>query len=181
MSSDARPSSRRIEVEKDLIARMLSPFKPACRYLESATLTVSEEPQVKGSAAWVLRGAFAIPESCYINDTGHLNSIEFNICSNQLLQVALAQALESRLAPELSDLTLEELVSEQRPETVIRELNSVFKRVINARRFEGEVTVDGPLRRGSPFEVGAHFWDANDGFAEGAFTVVLHQRSRPTS
>ena len=52
-------------------------------------------------------GDFEIPESCYIDATGHLNSVEVNICYNQLLYVILAQSIASEVVPALDVFTLE--------------------------------------------------------------------------
>ena len=48
----------------------------------------------KGKDAGLIsaKGRFSIPDSCYIDDTGHFNAVEFNICFNQLAYVPSASA-----------------------------------------------------------------------------------------
>ena len=43
------------------------------------------------------KGRFSIPESCYIDDTGHFNAVEFNICYNQLAYVLFAGVIDAGL------------------------------------------------------------------------------------
>ncbi|MGW6540873.1 FcoT family thioesterase [Streptomyces sp. NPDC055051] len=42
-------------------------------------------------------GMFTIPEPCYIDDTGHFNAVEFNICYNQLAYYTLAAMIRDRV------------------------------------------------------------------------------------
>ncbi|MEO1375818.1 MAG: FcoT family thioesterase, partial [Cyanobacteria bacterium J06635_10] len=50
---------------------------------------------------------FSIPESCYIDDTGHFNSVEFNICYNQLFYIIIAYLIKNQLLEVMKDWNLE--------------------------------------------------------------------------
>src|SRR4051794_18927348 len=84
---------RTIPLEADLLERLLAPYKPGCRYLLEATLgypTDGRAPFPDDPSSWVAaRGRFAIPSSCYVDATGHLNAVEFNIAYDQLCYAAL--------------------------------------------------------------------------------------------
>jgi hypothetical protein len=43
----------------------------------------------------------AIPESCYIDDTGHFNAVEFNICFNQLAYVLFGKCVDAGILQKL--------------------------------------------------------------------------------
>ncbi|MEQ8766731.1 MAG: FcoT family thioesterase [Planctomycetota bacterium] len=144
-------------MSSELIDRSLEAISSDCRYLQQAVLEAEPDHLVA-------RGRFGIPASCYIDDTGHLNSVEFKLCFNQLIEVLLVQALSLGLSPELPA---------RRPETRIRALRSVFRRVIDGRRFEGELRAPRDLKIGASHTVLCRFWDDNDGLAEGEVTIDL--------
>ena len=66
-------------VDPQLLARVLTPYKPHCRYLRTAAVRYATARSIAAAS-----GTFSIPESCYIASTGHFNAVEFNICYNQL-------------------------------------------------------------------------------------------------
>jgi hypothetical protein len=87
------------------VAEILKPYREHARYLKSAELTqFSEDAQRTGDANASLVtgvGTFSIPESCYIDDTGHFNAVEFNICYNQLAYVVFGKCVEAGLMHQL--------------------------------------------------------------------------------
>ncbi len=86
---------------------------------------------------YVARGVFSIGESCYTNDTGHFNAVEFNICYNQLMYTALAHGVSKKLLNCLQDLTLDEYYNKQLPDVYITRLESYYKKVIDPNDFSG--------------------------------------------
>ena len=83
-------------ISKDFIDDILKPYRKHAQYLKSAELTHFQDKcscATKGKDAGLItaKGRFSIPESCYIDDTGHFNAVEFNICFNQLAYVCLRQ------------------------------------------------------------------------------------------
>lgn len=115
-----------------LLARVLRCYKPNCRYLKSATVTV-EDGRVHS------HGVFEIPASCYIDDTGHLNAAEVNICFSQMLYYVIAMSVRERLGPVFSGWTMEEYWARQLPDILITRFSSSFRWPINPRRFFGEL------------------------------------------
>ena len=87
------------------VSEILKPYREHARYLKSAELTQFSEEALRDSASKesVVTGAgrFSIPESCYIDDTGHFNAVEFNICYNQLAYVVFAKCVEAGLMHQL--------------------------------------------------------------------------------
>src|SRR5882724_11344285 len=80
-----------MDISDTLVADILKPYRPHARYLRSAQITHFRDKAAEGIAAnkglVTAAGRFSIPESCYIDDTGHFNAVEFNICYNQLAYV----------------------------------------------------------------------------------------------
>ena len=169
--TEARP---RIElpVAQSLIDDILHVYKPHCRYLLRG---VVEAGVGDDALPVVLRGDFGIVESCYIDDTGHLNAVEVNIAFNQAYYVVTAQACASRLVPELSDWSLERFRRWYLEGSLIHDLHSRFKRVIDPRSFQGEIAIAGVMRtrRFVVLKLTHRFWDANDGLASGTVTMAL--------
>lgn len=125
---------KRIDGAPALLSKVLEPYKPNCRYLKRAFVEYPGRAGRSLVAAW---GEFSIPESCYIMDTGHFNSVEFNICYNQLTYYLLAEcALHRLLAPAL-DWDFEEYQRRQLPDCLIVEFSSLFRRQMKAARFYG--------------------------------------------
>ena len=80
--------------DEDLLPRVLTPYKDHCRYLLTAEVSA-----LPGGLSRV-RSTFAIAESCYIDDTGHLNAVEVNIAYNQMMYYLVAKSVkEGLLAP----------------------------------------------------------------------------------
>jgi hypothetical protein len=164
----------RIPLAQGLIDRILRVYKPHCRYLIRGEVTTPED----GSELPVtLRGHFEIPASCYIDDTGHLNAVEVNIAFNQAYYVVTAQAIESGLVSALSEWT-PELYERWRLEgSLIHDLRSTFKSVIDPRSFEGEIAIASAMRtrRFVVLKLTHRFWDGNGGLARGRVTMAIGQ------
>ena len=74
------------DVSQDLLDVFLEPYKENCKYLKKAQFQDKETSRLikksnsENQGLWFIQADFSIPESCYIADTGHFNSVEFNIC-----------------------------------------------------------------------------------------------------
>jgi hypothetical protein len=126
--------------DPDLLARVLDCYKPQCRYLKSMVVS-TDNGVLRGE------GVLEIPESCYIDDTGHLNSVEVNICYNQLLYQALATAVRDGIGPVFDTWTMEDFWRRRLPDILITRFSSVFRRPIDPRSFRGEFVVDSVRQR----------------------------------
>jgi hypothetical protein len=99
--------SRRLPmaISDAFVTEILKPYREHARYLKSAELTQFSEEAVRDSASKESLvtgvGRFSIPESCYIDDTGHFNAVEFNICYNQLAYVVFGKCVEAGLMHQL--------------------------------------------------------------------------------
>jgi hypothetical protein len=121
--------------DPDLLAAVLRVYRPHCRYLRSAVLAA---PAGRGVGIQV-GGEFEIGESCYIDDTGHFNAVEFNICYNQLAYFLIAKSIKERLLPDFDEWVLGDFWCRQLPDILITDLRSSFRRRIRGRRFSGSV------------------------------------------
>ncbi|MET7419858.1 FcoT family thioesterase [Dactylosporangium sp. NPDC005555] len=151
-----------------VLQRVLRPYLPHCRYLRSATVDT-------GAAALRVVGELAIPASCYIEDTGHFNSVEFNICFNQLGYYAMAKAVDEGLVDPYARWSLDGYFDRQLGNILIADLRSSFRRPMNARAFHGEVVFERIIDRRSIVvnKTRCRFWDDGTGESEGEVTVVI--------
>ena len=168
----APASKATFPVAPELIDRILKVYKPHCRYLLSGVVETPADDSVFPVA---LQGHFEIPESCYIDDTGHLNAVEVNIAFNQAYYVVTAQAIASGLVPALSEWTPELFQEWYLEGSLIHDLRSTFKTVIDPRSFEGEIAIAGAMRtkRFVVLKLTHRFWDKNGGLARGKVTMAL--------
>ncbi|MDG4794574.1 FcoT family thioesterase [Micromonospora sp. WMMD1082] len=157
--------------DRELLREVLKPYRDNCKYLRSATMSV-----VDGVAT--AYGEFAIPNSCYIDDTGHFNSVEFNICFNQLGYYLTAKCIKERALAEFSSWNMDDYYERQLPDILITALASRFRRAIDSDAFQGETSF-GPfternVRRPMLLnEMPVRFWDTAGGKATGTVNVVL--------
>lgn len=158
--------------DPELLSNVLRPYaRPRTQYLKSATVAVSD-----GSAS--AEGTFAIPFPCYIDDTGHLNSVEVNICFNQLMYYLIAKCVQERALPEFDAWTMEDYWAKQLPDILIARFSSTFKRPIDSAAFTGEVSFADfrQTNRSRPVQVidmPWRFWDEAGGYAEGEVRMAL--------
>lgn len=158
-----------------LLAEVLRVYKPHCRYLRSAAVTTDGElPQA--------RCEFVIPESCYIDDTGHFNSVEFNICYNQMLYYLVAKSVKERLVPALADWTMDDFWTRQLGDIYIAGYESVFQRPMRGRElFHGEIELHRVKRRGAVpgrqpliwLETTCRYWEDGGGHCAGQIRIAI--------
>ncbi len=90
-------------LSQDLLTSFLEPYKEDCKYLKKAEFhypdprNILDKSKIENQVLWLIKADFSIAESCYIADTGHFNSVEFNICYNQLFYVMIAYLIENQL------------------------------------------------------------------------------------
>lgn len=167
--------------DEELLARVLRCYKPNCRYLTAMTLSVMGEPD--GGKGAAVRGLadLAIGESCYIDETGHLNAVEVNIVYNQMCYYAIAKSVAERLGPVFSAWTMDDFWRRQLPEMLIAKLSIRFRRAVERSRFSGELELGrAKQRRFTPagpsltaMDTAFRFWDDRDGRVDGEVTVAI--------
>ncbi len=173
MIGDRTPE--RAEVPDALLGRVLAPYKPHCRYLRQASVEYGS-----GDPLCRIQASFSIRESCYIDDTGHLNAVEVNICYNQMLYTLYAMGIEHRFILPLARIPLETWLERQLPDVLIHRLDMSFKSPIDPREFRGELSfLDAAEKRGYIlFPSRCAFRDAAGGLATGNVTAVVDSRGR---
>lgn len=159
-----------LDKQVDLLTRVLACYKPHCRYLTTLTVDCNQGT-----------GTFAIPASCYIDDTGHLNAVEVNICYNQLLYAMIAAAVRDGAGPVFDTWTMADFWRRQLPDIVIARITSEFSKPINPRAFHGEMAFNRVVaRRLRPaaeplvsIDTRFRFWDGDGGAASGVARVAI--------
>lgn len=156
--------------DRTLLSRVLRPYKPHCRYVQSASVAAEGD-------LVIARAALAIPDSCYIDDTGHFNSVEFNICYNQIVYYAIARSVRDGLSPAFAGWTIDDFWRKQLPDILITRFESCFRRPVNPRAFHGEVTLARARARGSSglmlMRTTARFWDDAGGHCDGHVSLAF--------
>ncbi len=169
------------DTDDPLLAEVLRPYKPHCRYLRSARVTAAGEPRSGGRVT--ARCELGIAESCYIEDTGHFNSVEFNISYNQMMYYIIAKSVKDGLMSPFSGWTMDQYRQRQLGSILIAEFGSTFKRAMQARQFFGEIEVTNIVERMGTAELSpliimytsCRFWDEQGGSCRGAVKVVVAQ------
>lgn len=159
--------------DSTLMGRVLRTYKSHCQYLKCATLL--PEGDLAASEYLGSEASFGIPESCYIDDTGHFNSVEFNICYNQLMYYTIAKAVKERASRFFQSWTLDIFWAKQLPDILIVDFKSKFKRPINPRAFHGAMEFTKAFHGPDFVHLTTHcrFWDDASGFSEGAVNLAI--------
>ncbi len=179
-----------MHIAESFVADVLKPYRENAKYLKSARITHCDgkTSTSEGKAFVTGVGRFAIPESCYIDDTGHFNAVEFNICYNQLAYVIFGKCLEAGLIQKinaglqkLSDeranglsLTMTDYKRDQLPCMLIVSIEGVrFFKQMKSGDFEGELSINrvAPLGPAWFFYTSITFSDSEGVKAKGS--VVL--------
>jgi hypothetical protein len=172
------PVETNCKVDAAFLGRVLSPYRDNCRYLKSVDIRFEEGDSQLAEQSWqtmVARGSFAIDRSCYIDDTGHFNAVEFNICYNQLAYVHLAACVRDRLMPALDEFDLDSFYAKQLSNYLIHSIRSEYHTEINPRCFSGEVRVVSARRRGKLSILRTHcrFFDEQGGASDGEVKLAV--------
>ena len=133
-----------IDIPEDFVFDTLRPYRANAKYLKSAQITQVQDPDrsAKGVPILTAAGRFAIAESCYIDDTGHFNAVEFNICYNQLAYVMFGKCFETGIVPKLRFLTHGEYKRHQLQSCFIASLESRFSKQLKSDDFRGELVLN---------------------------------------
>ncbi|MBH5334500.1 hypothetical protein IHE55_06650 [Streptomyces pactum] len=131
--------------DPDLLARVLRVYRPECRYLRSAAVTVAGQPRDGGTAG--VCGEFHIPRSWYIDDTGHFNAVEFNLCYNQMIYFLLAKSVREKAVRPFDTWSMDDFWARQLPDMFIVDFRSTFRRRMRGRRFWGQLDLVGVTER----------------------------------
>lgn len=144
-----------MEISDAFIARILKPYRENAKYLKSACILDYCEPfsdpaPEKGHDELVtIEGTFSIPESCYIDDTGHFNAVEFNICFNQLAYVLFGKCIQSGIFHRVVfdweqrvNLSYESYLKYQLSSMFIARIEGNFLKPLDAKDFKARLTIN---------------------------------------
>lgn len=174
------PSVELVANDGSLMDRVLAPYRDNCRYLKSAEISLAAPSMIDGAA--IARCEFGIDESCYIDDTGHFNAVEFNICYNQMFYYLIARGVQDRLFAPFDGWTMQDYWDRQLPNILITKLSSSYRRPINSRKFSGEIQLERVVQRGRGggadgqiilVDTTCRFWDDNGGDCRGDVKIAI--------
>ncbi|WP_157224206.1 FcoT family thioesterase [Nocardia paucivorans] len=121
--------------DADLLADVLQVYRPAARYLRRMTHRFDGE-KISGEAE------LAIEESCYIDETGHLNAVDALIGYNQMAYLTIATMVRHSIGPVFGGWSMAEFRRRYLPGMVIADSRFTFARPVDSRRFRAELTFD---------------------------------------
>ncbi|MCW5316914.1 hypothetical protein GTQ43_24785 [Nostoc sp. KVJ3] len=170
--------SKTDDVSQVLLDVFLEPYKDDCKYLRKAQFKCPElvgESSSDRQGLWLVTGDFSIPESCYIAATGHFNSVEFNICYNQLFYIMVAYLIENNLLEVMRDWDLETYKRRQLSNFLIVKFSSTFRKPINSNHFQGSLSINKYSVRGNLIilKTSCAFYEKNGGWSEGDVTIAV--------
>jgi hypothetical protein len=176
------------DVRQDLLKVFLEPYKEDCRYLKQAQFQYPDSSDLINKSKddeqglWFAKADFAIPESCYIDDTGHFNSVEFNICYNQLFYIMIAYLVEHNLMKEMKNWDLQTYKRRQLSDFLIVKFFSTFKKQIDSSNFQGTLSINKCSGRGNLIilKTSCAFYDDNGGWSEGDVTIAILNEPKKT-
>ena len=151
--ASARTGIQQVSVPQAMIDETLDCYLEHCRYLRSATLEYRRDGAAfateYGEVSFLSRGRFSSVPPWYIRDTGHFNSIEFNLCYNQLSYVSLAHATTLGEIPWLWRHTdAGDIQSKKLSDALITRFSSRFHHAMQSAEFVGDFWVARAVVRG---------------------------------
>jgi hypothetical protein len=179
-----------IAISNTFAAEILKPYRQNATYLKSAEITQvnDKSAMTPGSDQKLVvgKGRFSIPESCYIDDTGHFNAVEFNICYNQLAYVLFAGCIDAGLmhkvrAGEVEIPSMMEFKRHQLPAMMIVSLESRYFKQLNSKDFTAELTISKISAVGNAwfFFTTITFSDSEGVKAKGSVTLAFSPSYNP--
>lgn len=160
------------DIDDSFLRRVLKPYRSHSCYLKRSSFHQHDNLDVRGL---IMNGEFAIAESCYIDDTGHFNAVEYNICYNQIAYVHLGHCIENGFIPELSDYDTDAFFEKQLSNFLIAKLESSFQTQLNAKHFYGTFGISS-IKKTSKctfIKTYCHFYDDGNGRSKGEVTLAV--------
>ncbi|MET8046010.1 FcoT family thioesterase [Streptosporangium sp. NPDC005286] len=173
--------------DPDLMAQVLKPYKENCRYLKAADLF--QQVTDTGETRLYILCELGIDESCYIDDTGHFNAVEYNISFNQMMYYIIAKIIKERASSAFEEWTLEDFWKKQLPDILIVDYHAFFRRPISSSRYFGELEITDIIKRDDSsgtqplvfVDFACRFWGENGGRARGNVRMALLNPPVPAS
>lgn len=159
-------------ISGEFMAHILTPYRDHCKYLKRAEFMHYGNDDIK---SLVMEGDFGISDSCYIDDTGHFNAVEFNICYNQIAYLHLGYCIKNNLIPELAGYSFEEFNKKQLSNFLIANISSSYSSELYAKDFHGRFGINTIRKRsGCTFiKTYCQFNDHKKGRSKGEVTLAV--------
>lgn len=162
-----------IKVKDEFIQQVLIPYNDDCKYLK--TLDIHVDDSEEGTTTYTAKANFGIDRSCYIDDTGHFNAVEYNISFNQLAYAFIGYGIQNDLLPELAVYKGDIFYEIQLSHFLLAKISSSYKKEIYAKDFQGEMRIRTLSNRSSVFFVSldCDFKDDKGGSSKGNGLLAL--------
>lgn len=157
------------------LERVLEPYKRDCRYLRMASID-NKDNKAKISAI----GEFSIMQSCYVNDTGHFNAVEFNICFNQLAYYLVAECIQNKLLNNFNNWDADKYFRHQLSDCLILRFFSSFRKPMQVDKFFGRMNINKISEKNKRIfiDTTCNFYDENGGASEGGALLLMKDTSQ---
>ena len=180
-----------IAIADEFTAEILKPYRENATYLKAAEIIeVNDKTAIAGTDQKLIvgKGRFSIPESCYIDSTGHFNAVEFNICYNQLAYVLFAGCIDAGVMGKVRAVegagipTVAEFKNDQLPAMMIVALESRYFKPLDSKDFTAELSISKISAVGNAwfFFTTITFSDAEGVKAKGAVTLAYSPAYNPS-
>jgi len=177
-----------LNISQEFMAGILKPYKPHTTYLKSARILQYQDPAAAQASKDLvtIEGTFSIPDSCYIDNTGHFNAVEFNICYNQLAYVLFGSCIKTgilqKLVPywdEKVNMSFESFVRNQLSSMLIVKIEGNFIKPIDSDHFFATLTISRIIWAGeTPFvHTKISFSDDSDGRSFGTVLLAFNKET----
>ena len=179
-----------IAIAGEFTAEILKPYRENATYLKAAEITeVNDKTAIAGTDQKLItgKGRFSIPESCYIDSTGHFNAVEFNICYNQLAYVLFAGCINAGVMGKVRAVqgagipTMAEFKNDQLPAMMIVALESRYFKPLDSKDFTAELSINKISAVGNAwfFFTTITFSDSQGVKAKGSVTLAYSPSYNP--
>lgn len=176
MKTITEKKATQIVIDSEFVKRILQPYRKDACYLKKAIL----EYNGNDNKYPILKGDLEINESCYIDDTGHFNAVEFNICFNQMGYTYLGYCIKEGLIPQLEGFSknnCKEFFEKQLSHFLIVNIQSSYKKPINSDQFYGEIGIKTISKKANCtfIVMTCKYYDDDNGRSFGEVTLaILH-------
>ena len=172
-------------INSNLVNKILSPYKSKCRYLINPVIItyraqdyhILEVPSeiIKDKNVIEASARFRILKSFYIKNTGHINSVEINLCYNMLAYCLLAECIRRKLLIKYLNWNVDKLLTNQLTNVLIADFSCTFKKPIISREFNGLIELYEVLRKNKIvfFKTKFRFDDDSNGLSVGKCTFAI--------
>ena len=163
-------------VEQQTIDTVLSCYRDHCQYVKKAGIYSSEHGPLDPNrdALLSLKAELSVPVSCYIDDTGHFNAVEFNICYNQMMYLLMAHGVEQGIL-DIGIADLAEFKQRMLSDILIIEMKNKFRQAICDDKIYGTVSIHQCVLKRNLYIVktSCQFFDSKGGKQFGDVTAAV--------